>query len=180
MVFDRLMRVIDIDQDGKGTYLSPCSIGLESLVSLATRALTLSQLLTPHVSPIHPLLKVEFDEFIALVYSDKGTLLEVLRRKVMVKCAPEGTAPDCPPTQAVAIAVSRRLRETFDSMDHSMDGELPLAAFGDGTAIARTPQQHRSTAVKVYLGAGRSTGWPVLRSSYSMLDHLRSAWSSEL
>jgi hypothetical protein len=86
---------------------------------------------------------VDYDEFIALVYSDDATLLEVLRRKVLTKyghCSGSGgvgqlaSAPmrdlngACTPGQA--LAVHKKLREVFDSFDSRLDGELPTDAFG--------------------------------------------------
>jgi Ca2+-binding EF-hand superfamily protein len=104
-VFDRLMRVIDQDQDGQ----------------------------------------IDFNEFIALVYSDHETLLEVLRCKVQLKfgmqCGKNGKrrsfqfrALDGSEAEAlphtVAHAVSKRLKQVFDSFDSKLDGVLALPAFG--------------------------------------------------
>ena len=69
---------------------------------------------------------IDYDEFIALVYSDNETLLEILRRKIAAKCS-DGPADSCTPAQA--RAVHRRLREVFDSFDSQLSGELPMQAF---------------------------------------------------
>ena len=83
---------------------------------------------------------VDYDEFIALVYADHETLLQVLRNKVLIKF---GAAPsvvrrlgiEALVSPTAAHAVNRQLRQVFDTMDTDLNGELPLHAFGSAMEL---------------------------------------------
>ena len=85
-VFDRLMRVIDVDHSGT----------------------------------------VDYDEFIALVYDDNDTLLQVLRSKVLARYASE-----LDDKGEAAHAVSRELKVVFTKLSETgtVEGELHVDGF---------------------------------------------------
>merc|ERR1711990_51053 len=72
---------------------------------------------------------VDYDEFIALVYDDNDTLLEVLRSKVVVRYGEGKKDP-----LAVAQTIASNLQEVFtvlDAVDQCpSDGEISTEDFG--------------------------------------------------
>jgi hypothetical protein len=86
---------------------------------------------------------VDYDEFIALVYADHETLLQVLRNKVLINFGAPPSGGDANAQVGIealvsptaAHAVNRRLRQVFDTMDTDLNGELPLHAFGSAMEL---------------------------------------------